>query len=419
MTFLNIMYKIIAIIIIAVLFSGVVLASCLKNQNTAMPDLNKAWNYYKANFISDDGRVVEAEKNSRTVSEGQSYALLRSVMINDKETFDRVYNWTTNNLKRKNDNLYAWLWGQRKDGSWGVIDANSATDADIDTAFSLICASYLWNDDKYLEDAKKIISDIWNLETKEIKGQRILSSGVCQTQNKILKINPSYFAPYAFRFFAQYDKEHNWQELVDSSYNILEKTESLAASGLPPNWVYMDSVTGKLYIDKNSVESDFSYDAIRTFIRVYIDSIVFKDDRANKFVKKIKFFVKTWQENKEFLVNYKYNGELRDRDKFIGGIAVLLPVIESIDKETASEIYNKEINSKYNNEGFWQDNKNYYAQNLVWMGIWFYFNEYKAREYIEKLYRSWECQKRQKTETENILLNRAGVGNNLYRMAGS
>src|SRR3989338_4521076 len=62
--------------------------------------LSSSWEKYKNKFINFDGRIIDYSIGDVTTSEGQSYALLRSVWIDDKENFDLVWKWTKENLKR-------------------------------------------------------------------------------------------------------------------------------------------------------------------------------------------------------------------------------------------------------------------------------------------------------------------------------
>lgn len=52
--------------------------------------LQSSWERYKVQFLSNDGRIVDHSSKGVTTSEGQSYALLRSVWLDDRETFDKV-----------------------------------------------------------------------------------------------------------------------------------------------------------------------------------------------------------------------------------------------------------------------------------------------------------------------------------------
>lgn len=344
-----------------------------------------SWKYYKKTFISDDGRVIDYQRGSVTTSEGQAYAMRRALMMDDKATFDKTYNWAKYNLQHKNDKLFAWLWGQENPNLHGpleygvIMDNNGATDAGVEIATTLILASKVWNQESYMSDALKLINDIWDKETMNIKGVRILISGVSQNRTENIEVNPSYFMPTGFKIFAEVDKNHDWLKLVDSSYRLTNWCIDHIESGLPPDHFYINKNTGVITFKKDS--SDFSYDAVRVFYRFYIDYLLTKDPRAEKLLSKSNLFITRWKREKKFYTNYKQNGELKDYNEAIGSIALLLPVIKMYDKDVAAEIYKYKIKAKYHREGYWEDPLNYYAQNLVWFGYWLYQNEDNIRSF--------------------------------------
>src|SRR3989344_4487629 len=123
-----------------------------------------SWQSYKKDYLYKEGRIIDPARGDSTISEGQSYAMLQSVWMDDKETFDLVWNWTKENLNRDEDNLLAWKWGKKQDGPYGFAeegDRNSASNGDTDVALALIFAYKRWDDIKYLEDAKNLLTDIW------------------------------------------------------------------------------------------------------------------------------------------------------------------------------------------------------------------------------------------------------------------
>ena len=343
-----------------------------------------SWKYYKKTFISDDGRVIDYQRNSVTTSEGQAYAMRRALIMKDKVTFDKTYNWAKYNLQHKNDKLFAWLWGEKNPGNqkkieYGIIDQNGASDAGIEIAINLILASQAWEQQRYMDDALKLLNDIWNKETIMINGERILISGANQNRTEKIEINPSYFMPYDFRVFAEIDKDHDWQRLVDSSYRLTNWCIDHIESGLPPDIFYINRNTGAITFDKD--KSDFSYDAVRIFYSFCIDYTITKDIRAEKLLLKSNIFLNRWNREKKFYTNYKQTGELKNYDEAIGSIALLLPVIKMYDKNIAEEIYKNRIKAKYNSKGYWGDPMDYYAQNLVWFGNWLYQNEENIRSF--------------------------------------
>lgn len=344
--------------------------------------LKKSYELYKASFMTKDGRIIDYDKNNITTSEGQSYIMLRSLVMDDKPTFDLTYKWTTNNLQRK-DYLFSWLWGENSKGEYKILDENTATDADVDIAYALILAYERWNQAQYLQDAQNIINSIWNNETRRIDSYLVLMPGVSQTKEEKIEINPSYFAPYEFRFFQKYDEMHNWNFLIDSSYYYLNQAMATTETHLPPNWFSIEN--GQIVL-KDSERSDFSYDAIRVFIRIYMDYLRTGEKRAQPILEKSKFFAEKWRESKKFYTNYKANGELRDRVEFIGSIAILNPVIENFAPDVSKEIYKTKLAPIFNNPSYWEGKNGYYEKNLSWFGCYFYHkhsNEYRKMHKYE------------------------------------
>lgn len=331
-------------------------------------DLIKSYQVYKKDYMSKDGRIMDPERGNITTSEGQSYILFMSYHAKDKKTFDLAYKWTKKHLQRK-DKLFSWIWGKSKDGKYKVLDYNSASDADIAIAFCLIAANKQWKDKKYLNEALPIINSIWEKETRRLGFRRVLMPGVEQTKSSKIELNPSYFAPYSFKIFQKYDKKHNWNKLVDSSYYYLEAVMSKTKTHLPPNWFLIRH--GRIVLEKGE-RSDFSYDAIRVFWRAYSDYKRTGDKRALSVLEKSKFFITQWKKTKNIYINHQSDGKLRDKVKFVGSIGILLPAIDLFDKKVAAQIYNKEIRPYIKEKGYWPSKKDYYARNLLWFGQYMY-----------------------------------------------
>lgn len=339
--------------------------------------LNRSYTYYKKMFISLDGRVMDPARGDITVSEGQSYILHRSVAANDPKTFNLTYNWTKNHLQRR-DKIFSWVWGKDKKGKYKVLDTNSAADADVNIAFALILAYERWGDKKYLKEAQPIIRSIWRNETKNIGKYRVLMPGFIQTRVDKIEINPSYFHPYAFKFFKKYDRWHDWNKVTDSSYYYVMQSSAKTKTGLPPNWFLIER--GKIVLENNE-RSDFSYDAIRVFKKYYWDYIRTGDKRDLDILVKSNFFIKNWKKSKKFYTNYKADGTLRDFNEFIGGIALLIPPISLYNQKIAAEIFKNKIDPYLFNKSNWITRQDYYGKNLLWYGCHFYFKT--SNEYIE------------------------------------
>lgn len=340
--------------------------------NQGMICLKKSYDLYRQNFMSDDGRIIDYDRDCITTSEGQSYMMLRALVVDDKQTFDLCYKWTKDNLQRE-DNLFSWLWGKNSDGAYKTLDCNSASDADIDIAYALFRAYEKWGDYAYLKDARLIINSIWLYEVKPVGKNLVLVSGVKQANEEPMQVNPSYFAPYEFRLFQKYDELHDWNLLVDSSYIYWNANMAKTKTGLPSNWFLIKD--GQMVLEDNE-RSDFSYDAIRVFARAYMDYAGAREKRALSILKKSKFFVSKWHEDKVFYTNYQANGQLRDKDKFLGSIAILDSVISVYDRKMSEKIYKKELKSSFEGEEYWSCKNNYYGKNLSWFAHYVYFKKF-------------------------------------------
>src|SRR5581483_2821210 len=153
------------------------------------------WNFYKYTYIND-GRVVSHDENDVTTSEGQGYAMLRSVWADDPYEFSAVWNWTKKNLQVRDDHLFVWKWKEQ------VLDNHSATDADTDIALALILASRHFNDDSYLAEAQKILDSIWDKEILSVGERCYVVGGDWAKTEDAPTIHTAYLAPYAYRIFA-------------------------------------------------------------------------------------------------------------------------------------------------------------------------------------------------------------------------
>lgn len=332
--------------------------------------LSESWDAYKKRFVQFDGRVIDWFNEQISTSEGQSYALLRSVWIGDRGTFDTVLNWTLNNLHKTNNHLFAWKWGQRADKSWGIIENVSAADGDEDIAFALSIAYDKWGDIKYRELAINIIKDIWSYETILIKGVRYLTAGDwVKVENDTISMNPSYFAPYAYRVFASIDASHNWLELVDTSYDIIYRCSESSKAYLPPDWCMLNKNGEVVLPDTRDKKNDTSYDAFRTYWRLAFDYMWFGEKRAYKYIKGGSAFLTAhWIKKGKLADSYAKDGAPRSDNEAMSIYGMLLPSLAVADRSLADEVYNKKIIPPYRN-GFWGNQEEYYSQNWVWFGV--------------------------------------------------
>lgn len=344
---------------------------------SAATALRQTWEGYKSAFVQGDGRVIDHERNQVSTSEGESYAMLRAVWMDDRPTFERVWRWTQDNLRQPGHPLFAWLWGQAGDGSWGVLDPHSAADGDEDIALALVLAGRRWGDGTSLSDAHSVLAQIWSSEVGPIGGRRYLTAGDWAVNSDRVVLNPSYLSPASYRVFAGFDHHHDWQALVDSSYHALNACSQarLGASksvGLPPNWCALSSSGASSY--QGNPDGDlYGYDAFRVMWRVALDARWFGSGPARAYLRSAGFLRREWSRHHRLSAEYRHDGTAaggggEDPTVYGGDIGAFLTTAPS----AARAILQHRLLASYeagSGPAHWGDPNNYYEQNWVWFGV--------------------------------------------------
>ncbi|MEA5465318.1 glycosyl hydrolase family 8 [Leptothoe sp. PORK10 BA2] len=349
------------------------------------------WQRYRERFIQADGRVIDWENDDqRTTSEGQAYAMLRALLIDDANTFDQVLTWGEQNLARRDDDgelldhLWAWKWGpDAAPGDakkWGILDQNFATDADIDAATALIMAARHWKKTAYLTLAKTKLKDIWEFSTADISLQddlsgRYLLPGPPEAFHPTpdtWQLNPSYMAPYAFRLFAQVDQQHDWLELVNTSYSMLEASAPLSELGLPSDWVLLhrEAPHYRPLPATAPHKSIYGFDAYRVWWRVALDLAWFNSVPAGHYLNDhLPALVEQWQASQQLPAQIDLAGQAMVDYGATSQYAMVYQALRYLDAEVAESIRANQLTLADPN-GFWDGDSAYYTQNLAWLGLY-------------------------------------------------
>lgn len=231
-------------------------------------ELSALWSFYRFAHV-EGGRVVARDEGGVTTSEGQAYAMLRAVWSGDRSTFDDVWRWTREHLQVRGYALLAWRWKDR------VLDRNAATDADQDAALALVLASRRFGDARYLEDARRILADVWAHEVVRAGDRYLPTGGNWAPAERHPTIHVAYLSPYAYEVFAEVDPARPWRELVRASYDVLRFLYFEKGLALPPERIWVDPRTGALLLERPGASEPpqaFGYDAVPIFWRVALDA---------------------------------------------------------------------------------------------------------------------------------------------------
>jgi endoglucanase len=339
--------------------------------------LQATWDRYRQRFI-EDGRVIDRERpDQHSTSEGQAYALLRSVMINDPKTFGQVLAWSEANLKRPNDRLWAWQWAGGQ-----IKDANFASDGDIDAIVALILADRRWGCPSYLTLARAKLASLWDVGTLAVTvatnkaSERILLPGARDAFVKAdgpeagITWNPSYSSPHAYRLFAQVDPGRDWASLIGPSYRHLNAAFNLSPKRLPADWLIWDPKTDLMRLRPSTAAlvsnpSLYSFDAIRTWWRLSLDAQWFNEPRAKQLLQTgLSSFTPPLQKNEKIFATYSLDGAALVDYEATAHYAMLASGFQAIQPALAKQIQTRKLTPK---DGIWDNDRAYYSNNLVWL----------------------------------------------------
>jgi len=228
-----------------------------------------AWDSFKKNLVSQDGRVIDySSETNKTTSEGQAYALFFALVANDRVMFEKLLNWTERNLTPNDlsSRLPAWAWGKNDQGNWGILDNNSASDADLWLAYTLGEAGRLWDERRYIALSSLLANRILQDETlKAPKLGLVLLPGIdgfIHDEQRV-HLNPSYLPMQLMRWFTTHSKDPRWNALHDTSQKTIIQS---SPRGYAPEWTIYDYERGFLPDDNAEKSSEGSYNAIRVYM---------------------------------------------------------------------------------------------------------------------------------------------------------
>ncbi len=357
-----------------VLLSPVVFSACQSSQSVLPLHelIPLAWQGYQHRFIEAEGRVRRPLNQNDTVSEGQAYALLIAVALDDQATFDRVLAWTTRHLSRSQqfgDRLLAWHWelGQ------GVTDWNSAADAEVDLALALLLAHVQWQDERYHREALLLLQDILDLETEVIAGKRYLLPGNWRLDTAVQPLNPSYFSPAHFRLFYAVTGDVRWKELLQSTYAFLHglpRQQTLPIQpGLVPDWVGIDPQGN--FGHAEGFSSYVTWDAVRMPWRVALDKLWGQEACGQDYLRDItEFWTHEWKKrNGKFFLEYDLVGQALDTQEQVGAYAMSLPALYVMQSPLTFDVLQK-VQKRFDTDNqYFQQVDDYYQNSLSLLGL--------------------------------------------------
>lgn len=290
-------------------------------QDTYVTDENQYYVWYSDEEYSDNNTGIEV-----TVSEAQGYGMLIAASMAEydiyaKDIFDGMYRYYRSHLSEIGPNLMAW---QQQDDGTAIVNvsgADSATDGDMDIAYSLLIADSVWGSDEgidYKQSAIDIINDIMEYEVNKTDWVLQLGDWAYYTDESDVNYSATRASDFIMQYmpvFAEVTGDERWLNVYDSTYRIIDSIVDEYNTGILPDFIVKDNETGKFIPSPpNFLESEYDgyyyYNSCRTPWRIGMDYLINKNSLAKKFSDTITSFISkaTNGDPSEIKAGYKLDG---------------------------------------------------------------------------------------------------------------
>jgi len=249
------------------------------------------------------------------VSEGQGYgmvivALMAGYDPSAKITYDNLFRYYKSHPDKRSKYLMAWA--QYTNGK--SSDETSATDGDMDIAYSLLLADKQWGSNgliNYLEDGKAMIADIMHCEINHQTWSVLLCDGIEAESKDYFDTRSSDFMPAHFKAFYSATRDFRWNKIIDANYtlfNNLQKNYSPDA-GLIPDFVVNINKKAKPappHFLESKYDGYYNYNACRVPWRIATDYLLTGDKRAKIIADKINRWIHQTTNNDPYNISAGY-----------------------------------------------------------------------------------------------------------------
>lgn len=319
------------------------------------------WQAFKRLYLSNDGRVVDASTpEAATVSEGQAYALTFALIANDPPAFARILAWTDNNLSAGEPSrvLPAWRWGRAADGRWGVLDRNSAADADLWMSYALAQAGRLWHQDAYTEASRAMTALIERDEVALVPGlgATLLPGPRGFVSHDTWRLNASYLPIQVLRSLQHSADAALWTAVLESSGRIIAGS---APRGYAADWVLY--AQGRGFTADAATHGAGSYNAIRVYL--WAGMLAEDDPQSLRLARQLQPMAAAAARN-QAPESIDTNTLEAHGQASVGFLAALLPLLTHFKFDEAVESDRRRIRAEA-----LRDNQHYYNDVLTLFGL--------------------------------------------------
>ncbi|MDN3549374.1 glycosyl hydrolase family 8 [Mucilaginibacter aquaedulcis] len=257
--------------------------------------------YVKPGCDKNQNYIWFEKPGKQCVSEGQGYGILITVLMagydkTAQSTFNNLYRYYKAHPAKTSPYLMAWAQGKNcKD-----LDRSTATDGDMDIAYSLLLAAKQWGNDgqiNYALEAKSMITAIMQHEINPATYSILISDAIEHDSRDYFDTRSSDFMPAHFKAFENTLKDGKWQKVISSNYRLFSLMQSKYSpdAGIVPDFIRnVNKVPRPAQANylESAYDGFYNYNACRVPWRVASDYLLYGDKRALAMVTRINSWIR-------------------------------------------------------------------------------------------------------------------------------
>ncbi len=286
-------------------------AGTIKPNNFSQIQIDEAvknfYKLWKSRYIKSLPEKVEsyvwfeAKDGKQCVSEGQGYGMIITALMagydpSAKITYDNLYRYYKSHPDKRSKYLMAWA--QYTNGK--SSDGTSATDGDMDIAYSLLLADKQWGSKgsvNYMAAAKQMINEIMLLDINHKTWSVLLCDGIETESKDYFDTRSSDFMPDHFKVFARVTGDQRWIKVLNAEYKLFDGLQAKYSpkAGLIPDFVVNINKKPKPALPhylESPYDGNYNYNACRDPWRIAMDYLLSGDVRSKAMVEKINRWIR-------------------------------------------------------------------------------------------------------------------------------
>jgi endo-1,4-beta-D-glucanase Y len=346
-------------------------------QNTMDDSVRSFYNQWKARYLKENncgpGFYIWSEnagKNHQAVSEGQGYgmvivALMAGFDPQARYIFDGLFHYYQSNPSIRDARLMSWA----QDKNCKTRETSSATDGDIDIAYSLLLASTQWpitNGINYKEEARKMITAIAGMEINKNCFSVLQSNSIESDSPDYYDMRSSDFIPQAFKSFFDITEDSIWEKTINGNYGLFKNLQQRYSpeAGLVPDFIQHirshPQPARPNYLESR-YDGYYNYNACRVPWRVATDYIINGDQRSKSFLTPINKWIRETTNNNPDNISAGYSlagNDIPSRNfealSFISSFAIAA-MVDSNNQDWLNKLWDYIIQFKLRNFDYYDN----------------------------------------------------------------